>query len=112
MNENSLNRVELKGNIGMEPKITTIEGGGQVARFSVATHEIFKARDGQLKEEVTWHNVVAWTSKSISDFSMLKKGAFIELQGKLRYQKFRTIDGEDKNYTEILALKMVVPQMQ
>ncbi|MBQ0053600.1 MAG: single-stranded DNA-binding protein [Bacteroidales bacterium] len=108
--ERSMNKVELKGIVGMDPKITVIEGKGRVARFSVATHELFSAGDGLYKEETSWHNVVAWTSKYIPDFDAVKKGAFIELQGKLRYQKFKNIDGEDKYYTEILALKLVVPQ--
>ena len=39
--EKSLNRVELKGNVGQDPKIVKMEGGGSVVRFSLATHETF-----------------------------------------------------------------------
>lgn len=106
--ERTLNRVEIKGNIGAEPKITTLESGAKVIRFSVATHEAFKGKDGQYKEETTWHNVVAWSAKSMPDFLSIKKGSFVELTGKLKYSKYKAKSGEDKYITEIVALKMSV----
>ena len=44
--EKSLNKVELKGNVGQEPKIMRVENGGSVIRFSLATHETFKTKSG------------------------------------------------------------------
>ena len=82
--EKSLNRVELKGNVGQDPKIVKMEGGGSVVRFSLATHETFKTKGGELKEETTWHNIVAWSAKGMPDFEKIKRGTFIELIGKIR----------------------------
>ncbi len=107
--EKSVNRVELKGNVGQEPKIMKVENGGSVIRFSLATHEMFKTKSGEFKEETTWHNVVAWSVKGMPDFEKIKKGTFIELVGKIRYVKFRAQSGEERFITEILALKIVVP---
>lgn len=107
--EKSLNKVELKGNVGQEPKIMKIENGGSVIRFSLATHETFKTKNGELKEETTWHNVAAWSAKGMPDFNRIRKGTFIELTGKIRYVKYKTQSGEDRMITEILALKMVIP---
>ena len=75
--EKSLNRVELKGNVGQDPKIMRVENGGSVIRFSLATHETFKTKSGELKEETTWHNVVAWSVKGMPDFNRIRKGVFI-----------------------------------
>lgn len=110
--EKSLNRVELKGNVGQDPKIMRVENGGSVIRFSLATHETFKTKSGELKEETTWHNVVAWSVKGMPDFSRIKKGVFIELVGKIRYVKFTNQAGEEKTLTEILALKIIIPVAQ
>lgn len=107
--EKSLNKVELKGNVGQDPKSVIIENGGTVIRFSLATHEMYKTKDGEWREETIWHNIVAWSSKNMPDFSRIKKGTFIELTGKIRYIKFRNSAGEERNITEILALKIVVP---
>ena len=106
--ERSLNKVEIKGNVGAEPKITNLENGAQVVRFSVATHEAFKGKDGRYKEETTWHNIVAWAAKSMPDFITIKKGSFVEITGKLKYSKFKAKTGEDKYVTEIVALRMAI----
>lgn len=110
--EKSLNKVELKGNVGQDPKIMNVENGGTVIRFSLATHENYKNKEGEWKEETMWHNVVAWASKGMPDFATIKKGTFIELTGKIRYAKFKNQAGEDKTIAEILALKIVVPLAQ
>jgi len=108
--ERTLNRVELRGNVGADPKVTELEGGVTVIRFSLATHEAFKAKDGQYREETTWHNIAAWSSKGMMDFSKIKKGVFLELTGRLRYFKYVSKTGEEKNSCEIVALKMSVPE--
>ena len=110
--EQSVNRVELKGNVGQEPKIMRVENGGSVVRFSWATHETFKTKSGELKEETTWHNVVAWSVKGMPDFEKIRKGTFIELVGKIRYAKYKNQAGEDRMITEILALKIIIPLAQ
>ena len=36
------NKVQLIGNIGNEPKITNLESGNKVVRFSMATNEYYR----------------------------------------------------------------------
>jgi single stranded DNA-binding protein (ssb) len=107
--EKSLNKVELKGHVGQDPKISVMENGSKVVRFSLATNENYKNKENEWKEETIWHNIVAWSSKAMPDFYKIKKGTFIELTGKIRYVKYKTQSGEEKNITEILALKIIVP---
>lgn len=107
--ERTLNRVELRGNVGADPKVTELEGGVKVIRFSLATHEVFKGKDGQFKEETMWHSIVAWSSKGMMDFSKVRKGVFLELVGRLRYFKYVSKSGEDKYSSEIVAYKMSLP---
>ena len=109
--EKTLNRVELKGYVGADPKITQMEGGASIIRFSVATHEAYKGKDGVYKEETTWHNVAAWSSKGLPEFSNIKKGVFVEVIGKLRYFKYVTKTGEERFSSEIVALKMSLPEI-
>ncbi|MEF9985891.1 MAG: single-stranded DNA-binding protein [Bacteroidales bacterium] len=107
--QKSLNKVELRGNVGQDPKITQIEGGGTVIRFALATHEVYKGKDDKYCEETVWHNIVAWSIKGMPDFTMVKKGVYMEITGKIRYIKYKTLQGEDKTATEILAFKMIIP---
>lgn len=108
--ERTLNKVELRGNVGADPKVTEMEGGVSLIRFSLATHEVFKGRDGQYKEETTWHNVAAWSSKGMPDFSRIRKGDFVELTGKIRYYTYTSKDGQERYSSEIVALKMSLPE--
>ena len=62
-----LNRVELRGRVGHDPKVFSV-GDAQVARFSLATNEAFRGKSGELREEVTWHNISAWALSPIFRF--------------------------------------------
>lgn len=109
--ERTVNRVELRGNVGADPKITPINPNTNLIRFSLATHESYRTKDGTLKEETTWHNIVAWDSKNRGEFAKIKKGTFVEVVGKLRYFKYVTKMGEERYSTEIIALKLAIPEM-
>ena len=105
--ENSINRVELLGRIGQNPKIMMC-GDSQLAKFSLATNERFKDRSGVLKEETTWHNVSVWASRNTDDFRLLKKGVLVHVFGKIRNVRYQNSEGEDRYYTEVSATKMNV----
>jgi len=98
----SINRVELRGRIGQEPKISTVNGS-QVIRFSLATSEIFKDRNGDIKEETTWHNITGWQGKTINDFSIIQKGAMVSVLGRVKNVRYTSPDGEDHRFMEIVA---------
>ena len=61
------------------------------------------------KEETSWHNVVAWTSKYVHNLEQLKKGMFVEIVGKLRYTRYTSKSGEERFITEIVASKLTIP---
>ena len=104
--EKSLNRVELKGNVGFDPKITTLEDGGLVMRLSLATNETFKNRKGEWQEETTWHSIVAWNTKGMPDFTQIKKGCFLSVLGKIKPVQYQTKTGIDKQTYEIIAFSI------
>lgn len=109
--ERSVNRIELKGNVGQDAKITKV-GESVLARFRVATNERFKDRNGVLKEETTWHSVAAWSGRGMPDFTKIKKGIFIEVTGRLKVSKYVNSDGEEKQFYEIVANRIVLDEMQ
>ena len=54
------NKVQLIGNLGMNPEIKTLESGKKLAKFSIATNESYKNAQGERIEDTQWHNLVAW----------------------------------------------------
>ena len=107
--EKSVNKVELKGNVGQDPKFTTMKNGAVVARFTLATSETFKKKDNTFGEETTWHNIVAWSKNGTDIFKDIKKGVFIEIYGKIRYVRYKDENDISKVFPEILAYNLVVP---
>lgn len=100
-----LNRVELRGRVGHDPKVFSV-GDAQVARFSVATNEAFRGKNGELREETTWHNVTARAGRNIMEFKDIRKGIFVSLTGRLRNTRFTGNDGNERNIVEVIAGKL------
>lgn len=103
--DKSINRIELRGNVGQDPRINVV-GENKVIKFTLATNEVFKERSGNFREETTWHNVTCWSGKGIPDFSAIKKGTCVSVTGRIRNNKYITADGEDKIFTEVLANRL------
>ena len=101
--------MEIRGRIGQEPKIFTV-GDACVARFSVATNEVFHDRKGVIREETTWHNVSAWAGRNIEDFDKIHKGTLVSVVGRIRNTRFTNTDGMDRYLTEVVASHLSVVQ--
>ena len=112
MENQTLNRIEVRGRIGQDPKITPV-GEKAVARFCVATSEIYKERGGGIKEETTWHNISIWSDRTQVNLSQLKKGDLVSVTGRIRNNKYTSEEGTDRYYSEIVANRLMladVPQ--
>ncbi len=105
--DRSINRIELRGNVGQEPRINEV-GESSVIKFTLATNERFKDRNGTLKEETTWHNIVAWAGKGIVDFKEIKKGRCVSVTGRVRNNKYTTPEGDERQYNDVLANRLAV----
>lgn len=104
--EKSINRVELRGNVGFDPRINSLEEGVQVMRLSLATNEAFKNKKGEWQEETIWHNIVAWAGKGMPDFSSIKKGNTLSVTGRLKPVQYQTKTGVERHTYEIVALSI------
>lgn len=98
----TINRVEILGRVGIDPKVATA-GQTRIARFTVATNELYKDRSGMLHEETTWHNVAAWQGRGIEDFDGIRKGVLVHIYGRIRNSRYKSAEGEEKYFSEITA---------
>lgn len=99
-----INKVTLIGHLGGDPEIRTLENGVKVARFSLATNEVYKDKDGNFQEITEWHNVVAWRDLADRAEKLLKKGKLAYVDGKISYRKVPAQDGgQERYYTDIVA---------
>lgn len=97
-----INKVTLIGHLGGDPEIRTLDNGTAVGRFSLATNENYKDKDGNWQSLTEWHNVVVW--RELADRAkQLKKGTLVYVEGKISYRKYTDKDGVEKSVTDIVA---------
>jgi len=72
-----VNKVLLIGNLGRDPEIRRLESGAAVAKFSVATNENYRDKNGEWQTITEWHNVVAWRGLAERAERDLKKGSMV-----------------------------------
>ena len=99
----SLNKAMIVGNLTRDPELKYTPSGRPVCSFGVATNRRWKDPDGNQKEEVEFHDVVAWgkLAEIISQF--LKKGNKIYIEGRIRTRNWEGQDGVKRYRTEIIA---------
>lgn len=98
-----INKVTLIGNLGGDPEIRHLENGTQVGRFSLATNENYKDKDGNWQKQTEWHNVVVWRELAERAEKQLKKGMLVFVEGKISYRKYTDKEGHEKTFTDIVA---------
>ena len=97
-----INKVILVGHLGRDPEVKTIDNGAKVARFSLATTEFYRDKNGERKEITEWHNVTCWRNLAEIAEKYLTKGKQIYVEGKIRSRSWE--DGGVKNMQLILLL--------
>lgn len=96
------NKVQLIGNLGMDPEMFTFENGNKKAKFSVATTQTYYDNKGEKVDDTQWHNIVAWGKLAEITEKILKKGKKVAIEGKLVYRNYDDKDGQKKYITEIV----------
>ena len=96
-----VNKVILLGNLGKDPEVRYLEGGIAVAKFSVATTESYKNKEGVKEEKTEWHNVVLWRGLAELAEKALHKGSAVYVEGKIRTRSWTDKEGIKRFTTEI-----------
>ncbi len=101
-----INKVTLIGNLGKDPEVRKLESGATVAKFSVATNENYRDKNGEWQTITEWHNVVAWRALADRAERDLKKGGMVYIEGKISTRKWQDQNGNDRYTTDIVALQL------
>ncbi|OGE30766.1 hypothetical protein A3C59_03565 [Candidatus Daviesbacteria bacterium RIFCSPHIGHO2_02_FULL_36_13] len=107
MASRSWNRVELIGNLTRDPELRYTPNGAAVCTFGLATNRTY-VTDGEKKEEVDFHRLVAWNKLAELCNQLLKKGTKAFLSGRLQTRSWEGQDGQTRNVTEIVVEDMIV----
>lgn len=103
----SVNKVILVGNVGKDPEVKYLEQDVAVARFTLATSESYRAKNGERVETTEWHNIVLWRGLAKVAELYVKKGSKLFIEGKISHRQYEQ-DGVTKYFTEIVGNNMVM----
>ena len=103
----SVNKVILVGNVGRDPEVKYIDQDVPYARFTLATSETYKAKNGEKVESTEWHNIVLWRGLAKIAEQYVKKGSKLYIEGKITHRQYEQ-DGVTKYFTEIVGNNMVM----
>jgi single-strand DNA-binding protein len=102
------NRVQLIGNLGMDPEVKKFDNGRTMTRFSLATNQSYNNAQGEKIKDTQWHNLVMWGKLAETAAKYLKKGAEITADGKIVYRTYDTKEGQTKYITEIVVSDFIM----
>jgi single-strand DNA-binding protein len=102
-----INKVILVGHVGKDPEVKYLEGGVAVAKFPLATSEVYKNKEGQRVESTEWHNIVMWRGLAEVAEKYVRKGKQLYIEGKIKTRQYGE-ENAKKYFTEILADTMTM----
>ena len=92
----------------MDPDVKSLENGGKLAKFSIATNSSYNNAKGERVEETQWHNVVAWGKTAEIAEKFVRRGKELGIEGKLVSRSYETKEGERKYVSEVVANEILL----
>lgn len=97
----SVNKCLFIGNLTADPEIRTMPNSEQVANFTIALNERYKAKDGNVVENVEYVRIVLYRRLAEIAGQYLHKGSQVYVEGRLKTRKWQDNNGQDRYTTEI-----------
>jgi len=105
----SVNKVILVGNVGQDPEVRYTPSGIPVGKFSLATNERYKDKNGEFQERTEWHTIVAWQRLAEIVGEFVSKGSKVYVEGKIQTSNWEDRHRGEKTYrSELVARAQVL----
>ena len=85
-------KVVLAGNLTRDPEMRATTTGSQACNFTIAVNRVYKGSDGNMQEQVSYIDCVAWGKPGETIAQYTRKGSSIIVSGRLDQRSW-----EDKN---------------
>ena len=102
----SLNSVNLIGYLGQDPEMKFTPNGTAVTSCSIATTQVY-TKEGERKEETTWHNIVVFGKQAEFCNTYLHKGSLIFVEGRINNRSWEGNDGVKHFRSEVVASRVL-----
>lgn len=102
------NKVQLIGNLGGKPAVSSTDSGKKMARFSIATTNSYRNAKGEKITETQWHRIVGWGRIAEIAEKFLVKGKEVAVEGRLVNRSYNDKDGQKRYVTEIQLSELLL----
>jgi len=102
------NKVQLIGRLGQDPEIINFANGDKMAKFSLATDDSYKDKEGKKVERTDWHNIVVKGGLVKVVENYVNKGKEIAVEGKLTTRSWEDKDGNKRYTTEVVCSELLM----
>lgn len=99
----NFNKAIILGRVTNQPEKRALPSGQSVCSFGVATNRVWYDAQRNKKEEVQFHNIVAFAKLADIASQYLQKGALVLIEGRIQYRSWEDKDGQKRFRTEIVA---------
>ena len=104
----SVNKVILVGNLGRDAELRYTPGGAAVAKFSIATTEVWNDKSGQRQERTEWHTIDLWGKQAETLTEYLRKGKQVYVEGRLQTDEYTDKEGIKRKSTKVRGDRIVL----
>jgi single-strand DNA-binding protein len=104
----SVNKVILVGNLGRDAELRYTPSGAAVAKFSLATTEMWNDKAGQRQERTEWHNIDLWGKQAETLSEYLVKGKQVYVEGRLQTDEYTDKEGVKRKSTKVRCDRVVL----
>ena len=102
------NKTILIGRAGNDAEVKFTTGENKVGEFRLATSVSWTDKmTGERKEKTQWHTIVGWGKLAERMGSMVKKGALVQVDGSIEYDKWEK-DGQKHEKAKIVAVNFLM----
>ena len=102
----NLNKVFLVGNLTQDPQLRYTPSGTAVTTLRVAVNTPFKDKNGELKSNTCFVNIVVWGRKAEICNQYLQKGRQIFVEGRLQSRTWQNSEGKSRSVIEVRAIRV------
>ncbi|MHC4445367.1 MAG: single-stranded DNA-binding protein [Planctomycetota bacterium] len=99
----NFNRVILAGNLTRDPQLSYTPSNTAVCEFGMAVNRKWRDREGNMKDEVCYVDLVTYGQRAETINKYMNKGRPIMVEGRLRFQNWTNKEGQNRNKLDVVV---------
>ncbi|MFC4212716.1 single-stranded DNA-binding protein [Pedobacter lithocola] len=101
--ENGTNKVVLSGFAGADAEVKNLSGKQKLAKVRLAVNDYHKNASGEAVKNTQWFTLTFWNANADFAEKQIKKGTYINIEGKLVNNFYEAKDGSKRYSIEIVV---------